>query len=241
MKNLLGASIFLLTLLSPLTAFAATTLDSSSLSGTSWPGGTPTSISWNHTTSASATVLGVEIYQADGPSDIVSSVTYNGTVMTRVLAYNAANDASDYHYIYCLNNPVSGTKTIQINLSPGFGFEIGYAETLIGAQCPNATATYSSSGNVTTATETVNVTTAGSWLMGIFRGTTAPTAAIGIVRQNASAGTNTAFMDSNGVVGTGNQSLSLTDSNNIYSGVIGAFPPVSAVAKTFNFWQFLDF
>lgn len=210
----------------------AITLDTSTLSSTTWPASAVASVTWSHTTSASATLMVVTVY-SNVVGDNITSVTYNGVAMTLAVK-QIISGSGDNSYIYYLANPTSGAHSVVINLSPSTRFVIGYAETLIGAGTtqPDSTNVLPVTGVITNPSQSTTVVAANSWLVAVFRGGSSPSATSGAVRQNAEAGTNTYMMDSNGTVASGSQTLSATNSSDTYNGVIASFSPPGAVANS---------
>jgi uncharacterized repeat protein (TIGR01451 family) len=112
--------LLLLALVAPSVSSAQVVLDSASSAGAEVTGATPT-VSFTHTTSATANrvlVVGVSINLVNSSSAAVNSVTYNGNAP--LTFWGAHNDAGNTRRVemWYLINPANGTDTVSVVLNP---------------------------------------------------------------------------------------------------------------------------
>lgn len=208
-----------------------------------WATGNP--ISWNHTVGVGATLLITGLFPGS-TTDQVTSVTYNGSAMTRVLiwSYNGATINAEYVVLYYLVNPSSGTNSLVWNFTGSqpnaAGGAISYFGTATDASVVNA---FQGTANVSTAiSPAITVTAANSWLAGIVRQSGGMFSSItgGTNRAGYNGGGSFVF-DSNGTVSTG--AISPITINNGASGagvvVIMAIAPPPAASPS-RFFEFIE-
>ncbi|HEU5114651.1 MAG TPA: hypothetical protein VFT82_02710 [Candidatus Paceibacterota bacterium] len=208
---------------------ATSTIAFDSSGGTVTTTGLPTSISWSHTVSGSNRALVVFVYNADGSgggSDNISSVTYNGTAMTRV--NDAYTDNGQRIFGYILLNPVTGTHTISVTTSSSQNQLGGVSLSYTGVRQTSEPEAYSShDGTNRQLMVFTNVPTANSWVVGATRNSlAAPSAAQGTTIRNT---VNTmAGADSGGAVPDGARFLQWNlISAAVWDGVAMSLAPLS--------------
>lgn len=196
-------------------------------SGAGWLGGSIIN-AVTHTTSGADRFLMVSAGTYSASLVTVSSISYGGVALTKIdsITANVSGMFQDTELWY-LDNPPLGSNALIINFSGSADFSAYTAESYTGKTVAGIAAS-AKSQNVSASTSSpvcnVNVPYSDCWLVGYAYGrdASAPTAGAGTtVRQ--SLGIGHAAGDSNGVVGTGNQTLSfLTSGAAPWPGVITA-------------------
>jgi hypothetical protein len=188
--------------------------------------GTGTSLTFTHTTTGSNRflVVGTAAYSASLVT--ATAVTYNGVSLTKVNAITAELESNNQETsLWYLDNPASGANDVVVTWSGSVDFGAAASasytgKTTIGIDAHNTAQNTSTSTNSPACN--VNVVKSDCWLVafGYSRLAGAPTAGTGTtVRQDNGVGH--VIGDSNGVVGTGNQSLAfVTGSAVTWPGVV---------------------
>jgi hypothetical protein len=206
----------------------ALAFDAVSLSNSNWTT-TVSSVSWSHTFGATGNrIILIAIYTYSSALRTVSSVDVGGTAATRVDSITATlESANQCLELWYLDGSSSGSKTITVTLSGTTDFVKAQAVSYSGKTASGIAAsakTQNTSASTSSPTNNVNVPYSDCWLVGAgySRSPNAPTAGAGTTARSA-VGQGQIVGDSNGVVGTGNQTLaySTTDSNK-WPGVITA-------------------
>jgi len=196
---------------------------------------TGTSDSWNHTCTGSNRCLVVAAIV--DTSRTITSVTYNGVGMTQAITKPWNPNTTQNIYLFYLIAPATGTNTITVNASAScniFGVSASY--TGVSQSFTPDTGFYSGNDPAGNYTATVNVTTANSWLVeSVWPADAVETSVVnGVARQAGPANPNIA--DSNGTVGSGNQTIgygwSAPDRHII---VAMSIPPVPVTTATPTF------
>lgn len=187
-------------------------------------------ITWTHVTSGSDRVLFIASAMPDSGAWSMTA-TYNSVSVPKINHVSVSNSTTDWYItLFGVVAPTSGSNTCSVTSSNTLG---GCSTSYTGVKqtgLPDSQAANNSGGsNVTSLDSTTNVVDTGCWLVLASRSMT------GIV----AAGTSTtlrgygfmptnkyfAIMDSNGTVGTGNQTLQATVSSAKMGGVIASFAP----------------
>lgn len=204
-------------------------------------GNTNTGGSWNHTIVGSNALLLVG-FNYGANSTAVTSVSYNGSAMTRINSVNWPGGVVGTADLWYIANPTVGTHSITV----AFGSTVSWnavASAYTGAiltGIPDSSNTFSA----TTSAPSMSTTVVASncWTVGVLnsQGGTAFTPNAGTtVRVDRMVADTTVFLDSNGTVSTGSQSLSGSQGSSLqYRGVIASIAP-AAVAVNSNFFFFM--
>lgn len=202
--------------------------------------GAGTSITVSHTCSGSDRILLVGVITND-TTDKITGVTYNGVAMTRLSSQGSAG-LNFLGYIYYLIAPDTGTHNIVVSRSDS-GVVGGMSGSYTGVSqsgFPDSQATGSdATGNFTAST---TVVASNSWMFVNYRTNDSDAntpVTSGTIRQTVFSAA-IGIWDSNGVVGTGSQSVTFTVSpgNETYW-LAASFAPV-AVASTAKFFQLVE-
>jgi hypothetical protein len=179
--------------LCPATAWSAIAFDVATDGGNN--GGTATSLTFNHTCAAGASLLvGVIGDTQAGAADDITSVTYGGTAMSLVTKnIPGAGSGDRYQYLYALGSCASGAHAVAIT-SAGthylFGMSASY--TGVNTSSPIQTSTTNVGGTAASLTTSLTTSTANEWIVAFVQsfesGTAmAPTAGAGAVRRTYGA------------------------------------------------------
>lgn len=170
-------------------------------------------LTFAHTCTGSDLALFVMCSTNDG---VTPTATYNGVAMTRI-ASATTTGGRDSH-LFILVNPATGANNVVITASAGNVF--GGASSYTGAKQsgqPNAFVVNEDAA-ATSLTGTVNVTQTNCWLVCLGQvddGSANISGGSGTTERVRYGGFNQfSILDSNGTVGTGNQSL-IIDSNTV--------------------------
>lgn len=183
---------------------------------------TTTSLTWSHTCSGENRILFVGT-RMDGTATI-SSVTYNGVALTPVQTRIGADLVS----LYMLVNPASGSNTVAVNLTSS-KYIVGISSSYNGADqisqpdsSNTRTASTTTSGNIST---TVVVTS--SWSVLIAKAASSSiTGGVNATIRATGDNAEMAFMDSNGALAAGSQTMACTSAGNAnWMEVIASFDP----------------
>lgn len=198
----------------------------------SWGAGT--SYTFSHTVEASPAdpFLWVGI-QADNSADLVTGVTYAGAAMSFV--GKVQRSLNRWCYIYAKTAPATGANNVVISASSS-SFLQGLSVSYTGVHQTTPVDTNPSTANTASATsltQTVNVVASNCWLAsfgevdsGAGQGPVA--AGTGALRRvNDTDFSSCAVFDSNGIVGTGNQTIQHT-----WSGVGGGVGVAFAIVPS---------
>lgn len=201
-----------------------------------FPSSTYSSWTLAHTCTGTDRFLSANASERNEKQDRVTSVTYNGVSMTRVLRLAGQFDAL---YMYSLANPASGSNNIVFNFSPtnsvgGGMYNASY--TGVDQTTPVGGSDTAPIANATSRTITLTTTVSSAWLV---------SAALNNF-TNFAAGTNTSLFnstggsrvtaDTNAAMGAaGNYSIELSTDPSSADITMGAFvlnPVVSTIIKT---------
>lgn len=165
--------------------------------------GVATSLTYAHTNAGSNLILMVGITITTG-TDLLTGVTYAGAAMTLVGKIQR-NGAGNYEYLFYKINPATGNNNVVASFSsapPNIASgACSYTGALQTGQ-PDSSATGTVAGADLTLTTTV--VASNCWLVACFGNSNSVFSSTGTQRVGAILNT---FFDSNGVVGTGAQSL----------------------------------
>lgn len=182
-----------------------------------------TSITFAHTCAGSDRILFVSALSNGAGGDIVNSATYNGVACTKVTSLNLTGN--QWMSLWYLIAPATGANNIVIGVSGSSEGLYGMGASYTGAKQsgqPDSSNTGTAIGNLTIST---TVVASNCWLFSFARNASAglPTAGTGTTIR----GTGVAFEqgDSNGVVGTGSQSMGWNSAAGTTGAVIVSFAP----------------
>lgn len=190
--------------------------------GSSDTGGAATSLTYSHTCSGTDRILFVSV-GLNTNGDNVTGVTYNGVAMTQIATATA--NASNRSYLYYLINPATGSNNVVVSLGSASNV---YSSSASYTGAKQSTQPDSNATNTTSSTPlTLSTTVVGSgcWIVSTCMDLDGQSPGTGTTGRT---GASTAQIgDSNGVVGSGSQSLgwTVTDTSNPSSGVIASFLP----------------
>jgi len=191
-----------------------------------------TSHTQSHTCTGSDLVLLVGISVYDSPYDVVTGVTYNGVAMTQI--GKRFRSGGRGVYLYILTSPATGTNTISIATSSSVRVGINSTSFTGCAQTSQPEVSSTQETASTTKTMTLSVSTDQSVIVGAE-----------FTNRTSTAGTNTTLDTSDGgasngniaynttPVGTGNQSIVLTQSDATWAVMVYASIKPAA-ASTFT-------
>lgn len=196
--------------------------------------GTHSSWTHSHTTSGTDRYLFASIHERNEGEDRITSVTYNGTSMTRIIRLAGQFDAV---YLYGLVNPDTGTHNVVANISPTNnvgGNIITGSYTGVDQSSPLGASGSAPTTNATSRTITLTTTVDNSWLISTALNNS----------TSFSAGTNTSlwnntnvsrvFADSNGPnspAGDYGQTLSTSPTSADITMVAAVLQPVVASTR----------
>lgn len=210
----------------------------SSAANTANPG---TSVTVSHTTSGDNRLLMLGVITND-TTDKVTGATYNGVAMTR-LDSQAAASTGFYGFIYYLVAPATGANNLVVSRSDS---------NLIGAMSASYTGVSQtgfpdSQAKGTDASGAYDMTTtvvaSNCWLFANTRSNDTDGViplSVGVKRQSVFVG-QIAIIDSNGTVGTGAQTITVTCSpgNEVYWLMASFAPHVAGGAVNSGFFNFM--
>lgn len=199
----------LLLLLSPSLAFGAIAFDAATNGGVL--GSSPKT--WSHTVTGSNVALVVcTAHSTATTTDPVTSVTYNGTALTKY-TFVPADVALNYYAtdLWVLLNAPTGSHTVSISFSSGSmtGVSSSYSGVLGSVEATSSNTT----AGATTLTTTLTTLTANDWtVMCGSDGGTSPTAGAGTTYRDTGG---TSLFDSNAAIASpGSTSLTMNWINN---------------------------
>lgn len=181
---------------------------------------------WSHTCTGSNLILFVG-WTGNVTTDLVTGITYNGAAMTPIDKVLTPGDR--YVYLYCLVNPDVGTHDVIVT-EPTGDYVGGYSTSYTGAKQtgqPDSSnkGTVNPASSITVAT---TVVASNCWLAGVVNAVNSSytlSAGTGAYGRNF-ADKYDGFVDSNGVVSTGSQSMQvLTTNSEAMAMIIASFSP----------------
>ncbi len=223
MKRLL----FLLLLILPFHAHAAIAIDTQSTGGQTT---SANNLTWSHTVTGTNPMLWVGVGEEN--ANDITGVTYNGVALTGLTQSNTPTGAG-FSQLWYLVGPATGAHNIVVSRTGTTGRLVADAASYTGAAQSgqpdaqnNSTATAATSYNVGNS---ATVVASNAWLVGYSDNSVGnPSAGTGtVIRQQGSDAST--LVDSNGTVGTGAQTLTLTGTSRNWSGAIASFAPSVAV------------
>ncbi len=153
--------------------------------------------------------LGIGFVLGDIAGDNLSSLTYNAVGMTNAVKLQYPTDR--WAYMYYLPAPATGTNNM---VQTGLTYrELGFINYTGCSQTgqPDSTNSSFNAGSTTTCTITTTVVAANCWIVGYVYGSGNYVSGTGTKRGTSGS---TCMIDSNGTVGTGSQSKTVTADNN---------------------------
>lgn len=177
--------------------------------------------SWSHTCTGSDIILLVGAYAL---SDTVSSVTYNGVSMTLIGKTTFPGSGRQGAYLYYLINPATGSHTVSVTGGTGIG-SASYTGAKQTGQ-PDSSNTGTQTGTAITMTTTV--VASNCWLVGVEADPNGGETAGAGTTIRGTDGNGLVFADSNGVVGTGSQSLVVNHGNGASAWVVASIAPAAS-------------
>lgn len=196
-----------------------------------------TTTEWSHTCTGTDRFLYVHIstYKAGG-GDIVTGVTYNGTAMTELTPSQTPQTEIE-HYVFYLANPSSGTNTVIVSHSSN-NYTWGLSSSYTGVDQTTPIDSNSGGGTGTlgtTITATTTVVASNCWTVSCCVMTNGVTGTTDTLRIRTTApNTWQQIVDSNGIVGTGSQSLNHSGGNSKRSWHIASLAEASAGGASAN-------
>jgi len=191
--------------------------------------GTGNSYSQSVTVTGSNTIGFVGVFNQTN-SNTVTSITWNGVAMT--LLNTVTITGNNTNALYYIINPTTGN--VAVTFSESNFHRVDVASYTGAAQTSPIDADSTFSGSGTSLTSTLTSTDAGDWMVVFGQSDTANiSAGTGLTRR--SSANDTAYLDSNGVTGTGSVSGTFTVSSGNNRSNAALFKPVaSATFKTWN-------
>lgn len=187
-------------------------------------GNTPTQ---SHTCTGSNLVL--NIFALGDVSDNLLSITYNLVACSP--GTKIQNPTDRWIYAYILAGPATGANNI---VAAGLTFcelgAISYTGASQTGQPDSVNTVDQHSAPSTTHTLTTTVVNTGSWIWGACYGPLSFVSGTGTVRGTTTNGAGMA--DSNGTVGTGSQTITITTSNDAGVQVVMSILPTGGVVAT---------
>lgn len=189
-----------------------------------------TSISWSHTCTGSNGLLVVGLFESSG-IPVVSSVTYNSVGLTEIDVQ--AVDTDRHFSLWYLLGPSTGTNTVTINASTPstlYGAASSYTGVAQSGQ-PDSHGFNVPTGTAGSLAVSTTVVANGCWLVGVAKEDAGTTASYSIgAALNEANGMH--FFDSNGTVGTGSITDTITWGTSVHSGaIIASFKPAGAAPR----------
>jgi len=193
-----------------------------------------TSLSWSHTCTGVDRLLLVGII-SDVATDAISGVTYNGVAMTKLIT--APSDGAGfprYEYLFGLLAPATGANTVLVSASGSVliaALSSSYTGVLQSG-LPDSSNT-NSNASASSLTVSTTVVASGCWLAAYLRAAPGPAIAGTGTTDRVDDASTQLFGDSNGTVGTGSQSLQVTQSSaGAINGLIVSIAPSSGASGT---------
>jgi len=191
-----------------------------------------TSSSGTGPTVSGSDTIGI-VYHFGDTADNLTGVTWGGVAMTKITSVRTPGDRwSSAWYVLA---PSSGATIACTGSTVNSWFGFYYTGVKQSGQ-PDASTTNTSSSSTTIST-TVNVVASNCWTVMMQKDTTGGityTVDVGVMRANAQGG-GEAISDSNGTVGTGNQTTTMTGTSSTHGAIgISLSPSVPATWKTWN-------
>lgn len=185
-----------------------------------------TALTYSHTCTGSNLILITYVWVEDG-ADIVTGITYNSVAMTRVDTIQHSGGAKR-SYMYYLLNPATGAHNVVVSTSAGdnvHSISASYTGAKQSGQPDSSNKTAQASG--ATLTLSTTVVASNCWLVSGVGDSNGSAASTGTTERTSGAGVAN-IGDSNGVVGTGSQSMvwSPGNSGTEEAGIIVSIAPV---------------
>lgn len=189
--------------------------DSSSIIGSA---SSSSPITWSHTCTGQNLILivGVEYSFSAASPTVTASATYNGVSMTQI-TYQNDPDSHAGEQLFYLINPTTGSNTVSVTFSVNTGTVTasGIGVSYTGAKQSGQPDSFGGSNGVQNpASASTTVVASNSWTIGLIgQGNATPSsynAPTTLVKRGNIFGT---FVDSNGIVSTGSQTLSINYAN----------------------------
>lgn len=188
---------------------------------------------------------GIVFVAGDDGSDSINSVTWNGVAMTKINASSLEVPGDRFISAWCIQDPAS-SATIAFNDNTDNYWRNANAF-YPGAACPEDSENGGTSSGVTSISVATTVVDADSWLIAFHKDgsggkTYTPSNAVTTMHINADAG-GLAIADSNGAVGSGSKTATLTAVGNANHAMIAfSLAPASApAASSFQLWSLSTF
>lgn len=201
--------------------------DATSRASSTWVTSTA-SLGWIHTCTGSDRVLFVAVETFNASALVtVTGITYNGVALTKVDSISANLESSHQDgELWYLDGPATGANTITVTLSGTAGFALGQATSYTGKTVSGIDASAKTqllTASTSAPANNVTVVHSDCWLVGMAysRAAGTPSAGSGTTVRNTTT-VGHAIADSNGVVGTGAQTLAYTNGNGTWPAVITA-------------------
>lgn len=186
---------------------------------------------FNHTHTCTGSNITLKVMFSTGEaSDIVTSVTYNGVAMTRADTLQRTVGGTGRLYAYALEGAPTGTHDVTVNASTTMTNILCYADSYTGA---GAVDSHNTKNQATTTSFSISTTVVASncWLTAFTQDDNGGSSAgVGTVKRSTlNAGFGQQSWDSNGTVGTGSQSLAMSNgSSSNWNGIILSIAPYVA-------------
>jgi hypothetical protein len=195
---------------------------------TTWAGPASTR-TISHTCTGSDRILFASI-MTYGASVTVSGATYNGVAMTKAVGITAALEGSNQiHELWYLKNPATGANNVVFTLSGSVSFlaaqSVSYTGYTASSLESSASAQNVSTNNTAAPACNVTITNSDCWIVGssYTRDSNGISAGSGTTQRKSGAANGWQIGDSNGVVGTGTQTLAWNSVvGNKWPGVLSA-------------------
>lgn len=203
-----------------------------------------TSVTFSHTTTGSDRAILVAGYAAPGVNDW-TGVTYNGVSLTQIKATLCPTDRYSYLYLLAGATVASGANNVVATRSATGDYIEAFAASYTGVNGsgqPDSSASDTGT-SVTSKSVATTVVASDCWLVGFCKLKNGAVVSAGASTTLRGANTEgQSFMDSNGSVGTGAQSLAITwtGSTSVAMNVLSLAPVAAGGGDTSSFFPFLD-
>lgn len=189
---------------------------------------------------------GIVFVAGDDGSDSITSVTWDGVAMTKINASSLEVPGDRFISAWCIQDPAS-SATIAFNDNTDNYWRNANAF-YPGAACPEDSENGGTSSGVTSISVATTVVDADSWLIAFHKDgsggkTYTPTNDITTMHINGDAG-GLAIADSNGAVGSGSKTATLTAAGNANHAMIAfSLAPIAEApaASAFQLWSLSSF
>lgn len=191
-----------------------------------------TSVTWNHTCTGANGILFVSAFNGSGLANSMSA-TYNGVTMTAVNV-GAGTLTNGYVQMFYLVAPATGSNAVVVNCgTPDIlgGSSASYAG--VSQSSPIDSNNTGTNASIASFTLSTSVVASNCWAIMSAEDSGSLSAGTGTTGRQPNTPNGCFLGDSNGIVGTGSQSLQATHSGNAaWAGVIASFKPFGAVVAT---------